>query len=612
MAVNETKPKQQSPRTNLNGTPNAGSERRVPTRANRDDTLDAPAMSVEGIRRGCLGSGASKFLLGLLLLTFAGGIFLTGVGGGFNDLGGNGGPGAGNPDETVATVGGQAIKAGQLDSAFGRQMDVYKQFGMPIETSQLLSRRADTLQNLIKDEALAQDAQAKMGAPTSAEVDAYINKKLDESLKSQQGDNPAAFRRQLEAQGKTVEGLRQETLQNVDRDAAARELAVDKLKTKVQTDNKVTEADYIQSQTKLRLRQIVLRPKPAANAKPNAKPQDPAKTEADLKARAEKLAQQLGANPSAAQFSVLAKTQSDDTFTKPKGGDLGLKLPAELPFSAEVRDAVAAAKGKLVGPVQDPNTKDYFLIFVESRQLSLPKDYAKNKATLFKAFETQRDDEAWQKYQDEIGKRAQADTVDPALVAYKAMQTQQSAASLTGDAATRVRQDAIASYETALSSAQGQYAAAINSELVTLYRQTNQPAKALEALRAATQNAPEDNALRLELARTLATSSNKKDKTDALTQLQTLSKNLDRAPAQPSPFGGGGSNPQMQRLEVASLYEQLGRKDLAGAERQKMKAAPAANSPFPLGGAGGGLPPGVQIIPQGGAPAGGVPGGARP
>ena len=100
--------------------------------------------------------------------------------------------------------------------------------------------------------------------------------------------------------------------------------------------------------------------------------------------------------------------------------------------------------------------------------------------------------------------------------------------------------------------------------------------------------------MRIELARALAS---QKKTADAVAQLQSASKDLTDNPPPPSMFGGNPAD--AQRFQIAQEFAQLGRADLAAAERKKVKPA----APSGLSGMKG-LPPGVQIMPGGGAPSG--------
>ena len=165
---------------------------------------------------------------------------------------------------------------------------------------------------------------------TDADVDAKINEEIDKSLKPQSGQTEAQFRRLIETQYGSVEKAKQDTLSKItpdQRDGIRDQLYVEKLQKQVEDANKVTEDDYKRSQTKLKLRQIVVRAPLPTDAKT---PTDPKAGEAEALAKANKLVAQLRGAPTVANFAAIAKAQSDDPVSKAKGGEIGYKLPAEL------------------------------------------------------------------------------------------------------------------------------------------------------------------------------------------------------------------------------------------------------------------------------------------
>ncbi|MBW3637967.1 MAG: peptidylprolyl isomerase, partial [Armatimonadetes bacterium] len=357
-------------------------------------------------------------------------------------------------------------------------------------------------------------------------------------------------------------------------------LLVDKLENQVKAENKATEDDYKRSVTKLKLWQIVLRPQLAANS-------DKAATEKnnlEAQTRATKLMAQLKANPTLANFKATAQKSSDDLATKAKGGDFGWKMPAEIYYTPEIGEALSKTAGNLAGPFKDASGSQY-IFFIENRKTELPKDFAKNKAKLLADYETQSDNIAWQKRQEEF-KKAQAPQIDDAaLTAFQIQSNELQSAS--GEAQKTLRQNAIARYEEALKGASGTEAAAIHYQMAQLFRDANDRQKQQEALAKAVKEAGDDAALRLEYARALREGGKPKE---ALAQLKEASKALDASPSVPSPFGGPSPSDSM-RQQLAGEFSLL--KDAKSAQVELAKIKPA---PQGMGGMSG-LPPGIQIQP---------------
>jgi hypothetical protein len=527
----------------------------------------ASPFSIEGIRGGALNHAAVKWVMFLLILIFAVGFLITS----FNPTAGISGQQAAQQrftsTEAVARVGDDTIQRGRFETIAARQDQMMEQFGQHVGPLEYFSSRQRTLQQLTDNAATVQAARAAGLTVSSGEIDAEIKKQIDKQLDSEkQQGGEANFRRQVEAQYGSLDAYRAEMQKQLEksRDDLEKSLLVDKLEKKIKDENKVTEDDYKRSVTKLQLREIVIRPKAAGLADKAA--QD--KNKAEAKAKADKLVTDLKKTPTPQNFATVAKKESDDLMTKSKGGDLGWKLPSELPVSTDVRDAVVKSSGKVIGPIADPNSGDQYIFFIENRALKLPKDYAKNKAKLLKDFETQSDNDAWQKYQSEVSKAATVEVLDPALQAYKT-QTEQ-IYSAPADQQNTLRQDAVQKYETALTSAPQTESAAIRYQLSMLYRDMKEPKKAVEALKKANEEVTDAPQLQLEYARALRDAGDKKA---ALAELQKVSKYLDTAP--PAPPSMFGSNPNdALHYQIAAEFEALGKKDLASKERAKVKPQP--------------------------------------
>ena len=319
-----------------------------------------------------------------------------------------------------------------------------------------------------------------------------------------------------------MDDYRKKMRENMKPDAVRDQVFLDKLEKKIKDDNKAGEAQYKRSQTKLNLRQIVIRPKlPAPNAKdPKVEAE---KNEAEAKTRAEKLATQLKANPTLQNFVQTAKTASDDIATKIKGGSIGWKLPVEMTFPDDVKKALIDSNDKFVGPLQDSASKDWYLFFIEGRAEKLPADYAKNKKTLLKKFEDDEDNKVWTQYQKDAAKKYDVEIEDPALLAFKVQS--EGVMKAAPDQQDALKKQALEGYEGAIKGLQGPEAAAVHYQMAQLYRDLKQPDKAIASLRAADKDSAQPSQVDLELVRALR-ETNKKD--EALKKLGEMSKKLTK------------------------------------------------------------------------------------
>ncbi len=537
-------------------------------------------LSIEGIRSGAVQSKVFKGFILLSGLVMAGGLIISGL----NPTGGgnsNAAPRSAT-NATVASVGDRKISDIQLENTFASQQQTMAQFGQKTGVTDYLRAKQGVLQSLTDNAAIVLAAQAAGITVSDADIDTKIGELIAERLKPQPGQSEAAMRRMIEAQSGSVEAYKTALLKDYDRSAVSDFLLVDKLEKQVKDANKVTQDDYKRSVTKLKLWQIVARPKLGAIGAKDFKAETQ-KNNKEAASRAAKIFAGLKAAPTLANFQVTARKSSDDIATKSKGGDFGWKAPAEIYYGPEIGESLAKTAGVLAGPFADASGNQY-IFFTESRKTELPKNYAKNQKKLIADFETQADNIAWQKRQDELKKSQTPQISDDALNAYQIQTT--GLQSATGEAQKTLRTDAISRYGNALKGASGMEAAAINFQLSQLYREQNDKNKQQEALAAAVKAKSDDAMLRLEFARTLRDGGKPKD---ASAQLKAASVAIDASPSAPSMFGGGNPDDAL-RQQIAGEYDALKDAKSAQAERAKIKpAAPAGMN---------GMPPGMQIAPQ--------------
>ncbi|BCM91306.1 hypothetical protein IAD21_03176 [Abditibacteriota bacterium] len=558
------------------------------------DYIDKPSpFSIEGIRSGAVTSRVVKVMIVLSGLIMAGTFAVSSLsptGVPQNNPNGT----AQNPTETVATVGDQTVTAGQLNNTFARTVDMNMRYGFGSKPTadNYLSQKQDALKRLTDNAALIVAAQKADITVSDSDIDKELDKEIRDSLKPQGGQSEAAFMRFIQTQYKVgtideaVEIDKGKVTQE-GRDGVQKKLLVDKLEKQTKDGATSTEEDYKRSITKLDLYQIVIRPDLPKGTVKDFKAEQ-TRLQGVAQDKATKLFAQLKANPTLANFKAVALKQSADTVTKPKGGSLGLKLPAEIQ-PPDVGEALSKSAQALNGPFKSEGDGSQTIYFVAARKTDLPKDYAKTKKKLLADFETQQDNMVWQKKQEELQKAVTPDVSDPAMAAYQ-LQTKD-LYTKTGDDQKKMRDDILERYDEALKTAgKGLEAAAINFQKSTLYRDAGQKQPQLEALKAATENDKNDAGLLVAYGQALSDGGQPKP---ALEQFKAASKALDNNPSTPSPFGGGNPDDAL-RQQLAAQFDFLKQPALAKAERAKIKPA----APGGMGGLNfGGLPPGVKISP---------------
>jgi hypothetical protein len=560
-------------------------------------TYSASRFSVGGIRSGVLHGTFIKIVLGILIVIFALGLYYNGP----LNMGGDNGPAgtAGLPD-TVAQVGSVPISRAKYVSAIDQSERMASMMQSGETPDEPIRTRQTAMDQLIQQAALADAAKAQGITVSDDEINKKIDSNINDDITSRKASGEADFRRGIESQYGSEDKYRakmhDEWNTPEQREEIRQQLMVDKLQKKVEAEHKVTEDDYKKSETKLDLYQIVVRPKVVM---PNAKDADAQqkKNSDDARAKAEKLLADLKQNPTPANFMAVAKKESDDFQTKTKGGALGWKKPMDLPLSPSVRDAVMKSDPsvKFVGPVQDENTKDFYIFLINGRQLDLPKDYTKKgkKEEYIKQLQDRINGEAWAQFQQDAKKKAATEIYDPIVDAYR-LQTEKIYAAPPGEQ-KKLRQEAIDKYKSALDTANGSLKAAIYYQMADLYRDLDNKQARMDALQHAATEAPKSVEIHLQLARALR-EAGQKDK--ALAQVDEASKDISTAP--PSPEMGGYDPAAMQHQQVVSEYKALGRNDLADKESKKIRKPATPGGMGAMGGLGGlgGLGNNIKITPS--------------
>lgn len=564
----------------------------TPSSASRREPeyVDKPSpFSIEGIRSGAVQSRVVKTMIVLSGVIMAGGFIMSGLQPtGIPQAGGR----AQQASETVATVGNQNISGGQLEQVYASSENFNRQIGQPTTVASYLSKRQDALKQLTNQAALVEAAQKANISVSDAETDAEIDKQLSQSpqFKPQPGQSEGAFLRAIQAQYKVttlaeaMDAFKKERVTPEVREQVRQKLLVDKLSQRTKDATVTSEDDYKRSVTKLDLYQILIRPELPKGTSKDFKGDSGRLAEA-ARAKAVKVLAGLKANPTLANFKATAFKESGDAATKAKGGSLGFKLPAQI-GTPELGDQLSKSAQNLVGPLDAPADVPgtQVIYFINGRKTELPKDYDKNKQKLLADFQKSQGEAAWQKKQDELQKAVTPQVSEPALAAF---QLQSDLYTKQGADQTRARDEALADYDTALKSATGQEAAAINYQKSVIYRDMGKMPEQIEALKTAATNAKSDVQTQLAYAQALQSGGQPQA---AIEQFKATSQALDDNPTPPSMFGTPSPDNGI-RQQLAAQFELLKQPKLAAAERAKIKAVAPGGGGLNMGG----LPPGVQI-----------------
>ena len=148
---------------------------------------DPPSWSMTGIRTGLFSSLFVKIGLGLLIVIFAVGFALSGLGPVSNLRDGSGGGTRRGADEMVARVGDQTISNAMFQNMAARQEQMMAQFGQPTGPEQLLTMRQNVLEQMAGEAATYIEAKKAGITATDKEVDAKIDEYINDALKPQAG-----------------------------------------------------------------------------------------------------------------------------------------------------------------------------------------------------------------------------------------------------------------------------------------------------------------------------------------------------------------------------------------------------------------------------------------
>lgn len=277
--------------------------------------------------------------------------------------------------DVAAKVNGEVITNAELDKQLEQLKKQYPQMFTGADgEGRMLDFKQRLLDNLINQKLVEQAAKEKGIKITDADVDKQI-----EQLKSGFKDD-AQFEQALKTAGMSVDQLKTQI-----RD----QLLTQKLIESLAADIKVTEAEVKAYYDKNKAQFFQKEAKKASHIL--FKPDD--------KKTAEKVLAELKAG---GDFAALAKQYSVDTATASKGGDLGWPT---TPYVPEFEAALAKLKkGQTSGLVQTPY--GWHIIRVTDERKGKQQTLAEVKAQIEQIIQQQRRADGYQKFLDELKKKA--------------------------------------------------------------------------------------------------------------------------------------------------------------------------------------------------------------
>ncbi len=400
-------------------------------------------MSIQRLKKRFAGGFGQVILIGLIVVIGFGMVAMFSSGGGF--FGGGSQSSQATPaedNEEVAQVNGQPITRGAFEAAF---TDALRQTAMQLQSllaqnpqlaqdpqfaqyfsvgvEKLMQLRLQALQTAESNALIAQAAKQRGLSLSGREVDERLDQMTDEIVKGLQqqfkGQKSSAMEQVYAAYVSQGGGARQERMSERSfrrwyrndlsgyRTQLETEMLMDKVRKVVAPLPSVTDAELRASYELITPREILVALRPAGK---------PARTEAEAKQRAEEL---LAKARGGADFAALAKADSDRPEAKKDGGLLppmaaGSMDPQWLKLVASLQP------GQVVGePIKQ--SYGYSIVKVEKRESKLPPDFEKNKAQLRSNLASQRQQQAWSSYVQDLMVKAKLELTDPELLGYQTL-----------------------------------------------------------------------------------------------------------------------------------------------------------------------------------------------
>jgi len=405
----------------------------------------------------------------LIIIIFVAGAYYT-FGGPSGGRGQQQGGGA-RLSAVVATVNGEKIPRALYDLNMSNRQSMGEQ-----DATQERWTKVGLLDSLIQAALIRQAVKREHIKVTSADVRKKIDEQVEQTLNTRFPEK-RALKRYLKKQNQTLDQYKAQLKSEIskDKEGLEQQVAQDKLKELIESRVALTDEELKDSYTEVKASHVLIKPdEEAAKTKPAAGQPQP-DGDALAKQKAEALQAQV---KQGADFAKLARENSQDPGSGPKGGDLGwFKRGAMVKEFDEV--AFKLKPGEVSDVFKSPFGYHFLKVF--DRRASLPKDFEKNKATYREQVLSERKYRAWGEYQDDLKKQAQIAILDPELKAYGLLQE----AEKTGAPDKAKQAEAAANLEAATK--QDPQNATALWELASLFEQQGNKQRAVELLDAAIQ-----------------------------------------------------------------------------------------------------------------------------
>jgi len=440
------------------------------------------------------------------------------------------------PPYVLAVAGGEKINRDELEGRLGQAR--HEESGATLATSEWMRYR--TLQEIITEKLLVQDAFKRGLRVSGDEIDRQISAMVQKTLESETRGRAPSPRREAEL----------EAMFRAQRDDIERRILMAKLAQAIVGKISHTPKEVQDAVEQIKARHILVSLSPLGKKK---------RTDEEARRRAQELHARVLKGE---DFAAVARKESDDVSSAQKGGDLGWFGRGMMTPEFE-KAAFALKPGQISAPTR--SVYGYHIIKLEGRRL--PGDFAKSRNKYEEQFLEQKKESLSASYVGGLQKGGGVKILDPEFLGFEAMMD------LKGR-----EKEAIEYFKKAL-----RYAPALGDSvhasilwcLAAQYARLRNWGKAAQAYEQAIDVATDSlEEIYLSLAQMYI---NMHKNSEAIQQLG--------AAADEAPEDASVSN------RVQQFYRQLGREDLAKAEQKRMEGAlkkgSSASEPQPGGGGRG-------------------------
>jgi parvulin-like peptidyl-prolyl isomerase len=436
----------------------------------------------------------------------------------------------------LATAGGEKITRDELQA----RLDQLQRGESAPTLATTEWTRYGTLQNIIMEKLLRQDARNRGLRVSGDEIDRQIGAMVQQTLERETRGRTPSRQREAELEG----------LYRAQWDTIEQQILIAKLVQAIVGKVSVAPKEAQDAFEQVKARHILVSFSPTLKRK---------RTEEEALRRAQELHARVLKGE---DFAAVARKESDDVGSAQKGGDLGWFGRGMMAPEFE-KAAFALKPGQVSAPTR--SVYGYHIIRVEGKRL--PGDFAKKRKTYEEQLLTQKKKGLWTSYMEGLQKGAGVKILDPEFLGFEAMMDMKGR-----------EKEAIGYFNRAL-----RYAPALGDSahaallwcLASQYAALHKWGKAAQAYEQATDVATDSlDEIYLSLAQ-MYISMHKPSR--AIEQLRAA---VDEAPEN-----------AMVSSRVQQFYRQLGREELAKAEQKRMaealKKSSSATEPQPGGGGQG-------------------------